>query len=474
MFRQAYWVVGIVLVLGSVVKADIVVHEPNFVVDKFMDQIDGTTPRLEAITNPDYGFGVVAANIYPDSNSDTGILTVLKISQSSYETVAVVPGYPPQSIVGTVRFDKTGLFANQLFVSVFYDNDTGSNYNITDIIKIPSGEVVASKGNDSNGLAFNFDFTTGEFGYEAGAYLEDAHLLGGTSLYHMDSNFSLAQLSEDLLPEGRTDMDVKAIEFDPTGEYGNYLTMADYDENNDHLNGIYQLDPNLEWIELIEPVHTSTMAYRDMCFSDGGAFGQTLYVTDRVSETIMSVEPNGIHTVFASGFSGIEAVTVSQDSMHMFVSDTSGVYRIRAGTTEVGPQIVMREPWVKDDDVHTGITGVEDLRILWNEPVLFESSDISVVSEDGNDVPFSVSGSNSEFMIIIFGDILLHDKYTITIHDSVQSVETSAAIDGDNNGLAGGNAVLVMEHRQRHDSANDNDIDFLDFREFADKWLWSE
>jgi len=134
----------------------------------------------------------------------------------------------------------------------------------------------------------------------------------------------------------------------------------------------------------------------------------------------------------------------------------------------------MREPWVENGDVHTGESGIDSLRLLWSERVIFDNSDVSVTDANDISVPFSVSGSNSKFMIIVFGKTLLNDKYTITIHDSVVSVATGASIDGDNDGLAGGDAVIVMEHRERHDSDNDNDIDMFDFADLADKWLWQD
>jgi hypothetical protein len=75
-------------------------------------------------------------------------------------------------------------------------------------------------------------------------------------------------------------------------------------------------------------------------------------------------------------------------------------------------------------------------------------------------------------MIIAFGDILLNDKYTITIKDTVTSVATNNSIDGDKDGYAGGDAVIILEHRERMDSDNDNNIDLYDLAELAEKWLW--
>jgi hypothetical protein len=474
MARHMLRLIGIVLIMSNVAAAAITVHEPNFAVDVLLNQIDGGIPRLEAISNPEYGFGVLTASV------DEGILKLLRISQSSIELFTTMSGFPADSTVGAIRFDRTGLFANELYVTAWTDTAVPGDWRHNVATRLFSVSVdgtfnqIGTYGDVVDRLLFILDFTTGAGGYLPGAYLEDFSANGGTSLYHMDSEPNVTKLSQHLVPPGRSDLDIWGMQFDPTGKYGSYLTLADSDTGHDELTVIYQLLPDLSWQELTTPVSTSVRYYHDMCFSSGGAFGEILYVTDAVTETVMSVDPNGVHTVFASGFSDIESIAVSEDGEHMFVSDANGVYRIRAGTTQVGPHIVMREPWVESDDVHTGDLGVDDLRILWSEPVLFDNADVNVVNEDGNDVPFSVSGSNSEFMIIVFGETLLHDRYTITVHDSVQSAETGAGIDGDNDGLAGGDAVLVMEHRQRHDSDNDNDLDFLDFRNFAEKWLWSE
>jgi len=466
------WVGVIILALANVSLSDITVPE-GFVVDTLLDRIDGTTPRLEAIRNPDYGFGVVAASV------DQGILKVLRISESSVEMFGTQSGFQSVSKVGDIRFDSTGLFGDQFFLTVWSDSpDADWRHCLrTYLMRVSiSGEIteVDSYGGPTDQLLFMMDFTTGAGGYSEGAYLDDFARGDGTSLYYLDPNYSAQKLAQDCMPLGRTDLDIWGMEFDRTGNYSFHLTIADSDEYHDNISVIYQLDPNLVWANLTTPVSLSTRYYHDMCFSSGGSFGQQLYVTDRVTNTVMGVEPNGTHTVFASGFNNVESVTVSEDGEHMFVSDADGVCRVRSSTTTVGPTIVMREPWVEDDDVHTGASGVDWLRLLWSERVIFENADVNCVGEDGNSVPFSVSGSNSAFMIIAFGETLLHDKYTITISDSVQSAETGAAIDGDNDGTAGGDSIIVIEHRKRSDFNNDNDVDFNDLANFAMNWLWQE
>ena len=113
--------------------------------------------------------------------------------------------------------------------------------------------------------------------------------------------------------------------------------------------------------------------------------------------------------------------------------------------------------------------------------MLFSDEDITITNEDGNSVPFISSEWYSSPMVMAISfkydelsEALKNDKYTITIADSVVSSTTGYAIDGDNNGTAGGDAVLIMEHRERHDSDNDNDIDLYDLANFANKWLWME
>ena len=228
----------------------------------------------------------------------------------------------------------------------------------------------------------------------------------------------------------------------------------------------------MSWEPLTTTVPFAEREYKDMTFSTGGTFGEMLYITDNVSESIMSVDPNGIHATLASGFSEIESITISEDGNHMFVSDANGIYRIRDDATAIGPTVIMQEPKVESDGVHTNSSGVSNLRLLWNERILFDNTDVSITNANDVAVPLGVSGSNSQFMIIVFGETLLNNKYTITIHDSVISSLTGTPIDGDNDGTAGGDAVIVMEHRERHDSDNDNDIDLVDLSALAIKWLW--
>ena len=469
--KKLVWLLTLLL-CSNLCVADPVVLE-GFVVEKIMDRMDGQTPRLEAIRNSEYGAGVVAASV------DSGILTVLKLSEGGVSIIGTYSGFPIPSQSRTIRFDTTGLFENKLYISVARNTASshGQGGDSTDILRVNNDgivEIVSSEGSQSDQTAFIFEFSSGNNGYIPGIYLEDTDGSDGTKLAYCDHNYALTILSPDSEPSGRVDLDIWGMEFDTTGRYGNLLTMVDSDGNDDKKSVIYQLLPDLTWQSLTTMVSTSTRFYKDITFSNSGSFGQQLYVTEQVTDSVMTVDPDGIHDEFVSNFNEIESITIDDTGDFMYVSDYDGIWRVRAGTSEIGPQIVMQEPKVASDGVFTDHSGASSLRLLWNEPVTFTNDDVEILNELGQSISLSVSGSNSQFMIIAFGETLLNDKYTITISDSVVSAETGNPIDGDEDGLSGGDAIIVMEHRQRHDSDNDNDIDLVDLSELAKKWLWQE
>lgn len=311
--------------------------------------------------------------------------------------------------------------------------------------------------------------------YDQGIYLLDSNITNGTSYYRADVNYNLIKLAQNLsMPSGRTDLDFTGIEFDPTGRYGNLLTIADADYNNDFKGGIYFLHPDQSWSNLTPAYNWDVKNFLALEYSKAGSFGQKLYACESISNSLLTIEPDGTETTFASGFYHNFSITISDDGEFLYISDNNGVHRITKNTTLIGPQIVMREPKVPADDVFTGESGLQNVSLLWSERLQFTDSDFTIFNEDEESVPFSVTGYDTQFMIIVFGQTLLNNKYTITIKDTVVSAETGNPIDGDSDGFAGGDAVIVMEHRERHDSDNDNDIDLLDFRRFADKWLWSD
>lgn len=136
--------------------------------------------------------------------------------------------------------------------------------------------------------------------------------------------------------------------------------------------------------------------------------------------------------------------------------------------------LVMQEPKVDPNEVFTRAGGLDQVRFLWSEPIIFGSSDLTITDEIGGSVPFVVDAGSTQFMTITFGTTLLYDRYEITIHDSVTSLATGAAIDGDNDGVAGGDVAIIMEHRKRGDFDNNDNIGLPDLARFAMMWLWHE
>lgn len=136
-----------------------------------------------------------------------------------------------------------------------------------------------------------------------------------------------------------------------------------------------------------------------------------------------------------------------------------------------GPTTLMMEPRVVADDLHTGPAGVPSLAILWSEPVIFDANDITITDEYHSPVDFTVSGSNSPIMTIQFHENLLGNKYTVTVADSAYSAATGRPVDGDDDGRAGGGAVIVMEHRMRSDFDSNNLVNLADLALWAENWL---
>ena len=168
---------------------------------------------------------------------------------------------------------------------------------------------------------------------------------------------------------------------------------------------------------------------------------------------------------------GVDSAFLAEGGVEIPTNITNGSISVPHSSTV---NLVMQEPMADPNGVFTGDDGVGYVLLLWSEPVIFSADDLTVTNEELNPVSFLVDGSGTEFMNITFNELLLYDRYSITIHDSVTSVETGNPVDGDNDGVMGGDAIIVMEHRQRVDCDNDNDVDLFDLAKLADKWLWNK
>ncbi len=101
-------------------------------------------------------------------------------------------------------------------------------------------------------------------------------------------------------------------------------------------------------------------------------------------------------------------------------------------------------------------------------PVRFAPEDVNVVDESGAPVEYVAEGTDTAIMTLRFTAVLSRNRYVITIADTVTGLDSELPIDGDDDGRAGGDAVIVLEHRRRADFTGDNRIDLEDLARFAE------
>lgn len=445
-----FFAAGVSLWIAPVAFAQLTVPS-GFSYEQLSGRVDNITPRIEAIRNPAYGNGVVAASI------SNGILTVRRISTGQIAVVGTRAVPTAQAYVLDLRFDTSGLFGNSLYVSV--PSNLISVYT-NEIFRVDPNGTISSVGvlggPNGAGLALTLDFTNGAGGYVPGAYMPD---LNGEQLlsafWRWTPPASFTQLSPNLVAPGQVDMDVRGVEFDRGGAFSNRLIVADNDANNSGRNTVFTLSPSLAWANVTTSQTTAALYIRDLAMSNTGALGNLAYILDAVGDRVASVSPTGVITTFASGFTvanqydseadGAASLSITEDGNTMYVADTNGVWRIRRTTDTPGPVLVMREPSTPNNAAFTNPGGVAFTRLLWSSSLTFAAADVSVTRTGGAAVPFSVSGSGTAFMLISFAQPLLNSTYTITVRDTARSTG-GVQIDGDANGIAGGNLVFTMSH----------------------------
>ena len=322
---------------------------PGFAADRVMDQYivpelfgRGDPPRLDAVANQEYAEGVAAAVVYIDT------LIVYVISDRGIHPIARYEGFSEPSRIRTIRFDRTGIFGNLLYLTV-----VESIENATHILQIdPAGNIKKAATRHTVELAF--DFTNGETGFLPGAYMHD--IRSGRkrfppALWRMardEDQFVTAVIARISSPPARRRIKVRGMRFDTTGEYGSHLIMADCDDWADKSCGIYKMTPDLEWEELSPAVSSEARCYADIALSLGGSFGQRLYVTDALNTTFAHVAPDGDHKVVASGFDQAHGIAVTEDGEQLYVSDRNGVYVIRRAASPEGSMVDCNNNAIRD------------------------------------------------------------------------------------------------------------------------------
>ena len=93
-------------------------------------------------------------------------------------------------------------------------------------------------------------------------------------------------------------------------------------------------------------------------------------------------------------------------------------------------------------------------------------------SPDGNGAPVGVivDSSDPQSTTVTFDTALIGDDYSITIHDTAVAAQNNAPIDGDGDGVAGGDATFTISHRCVADSDGDGTVGVLDFLALLAHW----
>ncbi|MEM7756235.1 MAG: hypothetical protein AAF297_11430, partial [Planctomycetota bacterium] len=119
-----------------------------------------------------------------------------------------------------------------------------------------------------------------------------------------------------------------------------------------------------------------------------------------------------------------------------------------------GPRLLTHQP----EAPVTEPAGVAEARLYWSEPVNIDESDLVIVAADasGAPVPFELDTSDEQVTVVRFTGTpggsdtgmpvpLLLGAYSITVLETATGL-TNAPIDGDNDGVAGGEATVLVAH----------------------------
>lgn len=429
------------LVAASAACAQITVPA-GFAVDQLVGRLDNATPRLTAITNPAFGNGVISASV------SNGILQVRAISDGEVRLVASAAGLSPTAMVTTVRFVGVGALAPGLYITVVSPTGTGSPPRATTLYRIDASGAIQQLAQSGLDIDLKFDAPPESAGYAPGLWGHDGADPGGEDVMRISPDFEFVEVLHNPRPPGRPDFDVAAIAFDTSGAFGGCLIFADSDDlcsSPPCTSRLTALNPDLTWSALSPTFLFSEVRYTDLAVSPGGTLGGNIYITNGTHDTVMRVPPSGAHEPWAADFVNVWSLSVGDGGDTLYVSDTNGVYRIRPLGSVPGPTLIAREPSLPPGIPFTNVGGIASTRLIWSAPVLFSPSDIAITDAGGAPVPFAASGSGSAFTLLSFGAPLADDAYMITVQDSAHALN-GTPIDGDNDGIAGGDAVLNLVH----------------------------
>lgn len=437
----------------------------GFSIQQIAPLLDAQVPQLEAIDDPSYGIGVITAA----ANPSTDLVTVRLIQPSGTISPLGIAGFPANESPG-FRVLRLRLappeFDELLHLTVKVGPDGTLSNGSTALLTITSNGIVEQRDMTAiDASGYDFDFGTVDTGTpEAAIIALDSDNGSGTRLGYWSADYQFTETSLNSVPTGRTDTDVRGLRRDVTGLYGGGLILADSDDN-DNFTAIYSLtdiENGGTYNLLTQPVGLGQRLYGDLDIAEAGSFGGVIYITEQVNDEIQQVAPNGTHTTWATDFVGLDSLSIGPDGESMYVADLNGVWLIRPEGNDPGPAIVATDPSVPPGTPMTG-DPVDALRVIFTEPVSFSDTDVTITNAAGQPVAFDASGSGSQFMIIGLAAPLSGDDYTVTLADTITSVATAQPLDGDNDGIAGGDATLTFIHRCLADDNQDGQVNPADF-----------
>ena len=184
----------------------------------------------------------------------------------------------------------------------------------------------------TDAVGFSIALCDGSAGNPRGTVMYDNDNTAGGQLGWMGLDYGYNLTASNSVPSGRSDLDVMGAYQDVSGNYGGGILLADTDTNTNSRSAIYELrdvtsSPSYREISIVS---SNTRRYGDLAIARSGAFGGLIYVSETLTDTIQQVAPNGTHVEWASGFSGIDAIAISDDGQFLYAIDDGGIWLIEA------------------------------------------------------------------------------------------------------------------------------------------------
>lgn len=253
---------------------------------------------IDAVRNEAFGAGVIGARV------EGGQVVVYRMSDpASFEEIGRVDA-SVGGRVSSVRFDRTGAFDHNLFVTVV--STIGSVVHLLD-------ETLAPVGTDEFVGSFVQAEVVGGGGFPPGAYYF-ADTFGPAPLAFSPPGFEPVSLFDDI--NDGAGLRTTGVEWDDNGEFDGDVVLVECDTGLDR-SAVYRLAPGVGQLEqVVPPTATSgsgAARFWDVAFSSRGALGVRAYVLEGVAGEIQYVLRNGVRVTFATGLNIFDGGQLSID-----------------------------------------------------------------------------------------------------------------------------------------------------------------